>query len=211
VDCQEIVFDWVASQPGLTGAALLAGGLLYGLCGYRFIRILVLVPCIGVGCLLGLLLARSGGLPTLVTVPTLGVLAGLLAQNRPAGAVLLTSTATLAALGGYLAAQMGASMVVTAILVAVFGGISLVLTLLSRATMIMVHTTLLGAALALIGAVGLGAAIAPTLATTFRQLANDFWPTVPLLLLVSSVSLYSYQANVRQGDILTGARAEPRL
>jgi hypothetical protein len=211
VDCQKIVFDWVASQPGLTGAALLAGGLLYGLCGYRFIRILVLVPCVGVGCLLGLLVARSGGLPALVTVPTLGVLAGLLAHNRPAGAVLLTSTATVAALGGYLAAQMGASTLVTAILVAVFGGISMLLTLLSRATMIMVHTTLLGAALTLIGAVGVGTAIAPTLATTFRQLVQDCWPIVPLLLLVSSVSLYSYQANVRQGDILTGARAEPRL
>jgi hypothetical protein len=211
VECQTRLFDWIAAQHGLMGATFLVLGLLYGLCGYRFIRFLVLVPCTGLGCLVGFVLADVAKLPPGVTVPVMGVLGGILAIGHRWGAILLTSTATLGALGAYLTTQAGACLTVVLIGVGICATLGLVLTLLSRQSMIMLHTTLLGAALCVVGFVGLAAATMPEVAGSFRRLAYNYWLVVPLMLLMACVTLYSYQANLRQGDILTGSRVHPQL
>jgi len=211
VDCQKTLFDWIASQPGVTGAVFLAVGLIYGLCGCRLIRFLVVIPCAGLGCLLGLLLARLGNLPPTVTVPALGFLGGLLAARHTRGAVIITGAATLATLGAYLTAQSGACTTVILIVIGVCGGGGLIVAVLSRQAMALLHTTLLGAALSILGFVGLASAVMPSLGSAFRTLTGTYWLIVPVILVVLSITLYTYQANARQGDILTGSRALPRL
>lgn len=211
MDYQKTLFDWIASQPGVTGAVFLAVGLVYGLCGYRLIRFLVVVPCAGLGCLLGLLLARLGNLPPAATVPALGFLAGLLAARHTRGAVIITGAATLATLGAYVTAESGASATVILIVTGVLGGGSLIVAVLSRQAMALLHTTLLGAALCVLGFVGVANAVMPSLGSAFRTLTSNCWLIVPVILVVLSITLYTYQANGRQGDILTGSRALPRL
>jgi len=211
VDCQKALFDWISSQNGVTGAVFLVVGLIYGLCGSRLIRFVVAIPCAGLGCLAGLFLADLGNLPPVVTVPALGFLGGFLATQHPRGAVLMASTATLAALGAYLTTQAGACRTVILIAAGVFGGGSLILAILSKSAMTLLHTTLLGAGLTILGFVGVSNAVMPSLGSAFRTLTHNYWLIVPIVLLGLSVTLYTYQANAGQGDILTGSRANPRL
>lgn len=210
MDLQKAVFDWISNQPALTGLTVAAAGFLYGFCGYRMIRFLVILPMAGLGCLLGLLLSGIAGLPlppALAAGALLGVVIGIAWRQ---GAIMLVGGATWAALGGYLATQFDWPDMVALIVAALFGTTGLVLTAFSRAPMIVLFTTLQGATLIVIGFVGLSDAFVPSLAGTFRGLASSQAVAVPLLILMISVTAFSYQASARQGDLYTGMRSQPR-
>lgn len=212
-DMQRLAFDWVVhgAQPGLTGAALLAVGLLYGLCGYRLIRVLVVVCVAVLGLLGGLVAVAFSGLPAGIVLPLAAVLGGLAAVKWPVPAIVLTGGATWGLLGGYLGAQFGLSDTTACVLMGVLGVGGAVLTLVSRAPMVVLFTTLQGAALMVLGFVGVANDLLPTLGSTFRALAGRNGTVVPVLLLMVTVTAYSYQASARKGDIMSGSRAGPGI
>ncbi|MCK4342949.1 MAG: hypothetical protein KAY37_14645 [Phycisphaerae bacterium] len=209
MDWQKTLFDWAAVQPGLTGAVIFGTGLLYGLCGFRLVRSLLVMPCAALGCLLGALLATLANLPPLPLVPVVGVLGGILAIVRPQVGIILSSGATWAALGGYLALQFGLSEVPALITLAICGVGGAVLTLLSRPVMIILFTTWQGAGLMVIGFVSMSSAVFPSLGVTFRSLAHSQALAVPILLAMVATMAYSYQASARQGNIFTGMQSPP--
>ena len=212
-DVQEMAFDWVTSgaQPGLTGAALLAMGLLYGLCGYRMIRSLVVVCAIGLGLLLGHLVASLAGFSPVIALPTAGLLGGLVALKWRPAAIVAVGGATWALLGGYLAAQFGGQETTVLAATGVFGGLGIILTLVSRAPMVVLFTTLQGAALVVLGMVGIASDLLPALGHTFLRLAGRNGAVVPILLMMMAITAYSYQASSRRGDILSGSEAGPSI
>ncbi len=209
---QTSVFYWVAHQPTLTGLAIFAAGLVFGFVGYRMIRYLIGLPSAGVGALLAGLLAWQ--FPDIPPGPLVGgsaILAGVLGLAFPRPAVVICSAATWAALGAYIATQFGMKDMPVLITAGVLGGSALLLTLISRQPMMLVMTTLLGAGLLIVGFVGVASGIMPGMAATFRGMAAQYSVIVPVLLLMISVMAYSCQALARQGDMVTGAQAQPRV
>lgn len=212
-DIQETAFDWVTggAQPGLTGAALLAMGLLYGLCGYRMIRSLVVVCAIGLGLLAGHLAASLTGLPPIIVLPAGGLLTGLAALKWRSAAIVATGGTTWALVGGYLTAQFGGEETTVLIVAGVLGLLGVILTLVSRAPMVVLFTTLQGAALIVLGMVGVASDAMPALGHTFLSLAGRNGAVVPILLLLMTITAYSYQATSRRGDIISGSEAGPNI
>lgn len=206
IDCQKLVFDWAASQPAVTGAAVLGAGLLYGFQGIRMIRFLILPVCAGAGCLLGLSISQWTPAPAwaaMTGVAILGVVLGLVA---PRSATVLANGVTWAALGAYFASQLGMKEVGTLLTGGVLGLLGTVFAVLSREAAITLSTTLQGAALMVVGFVGLSSNVLPSLGTTFRRIAGDYSLVVPLLLTMLAITAYSIQASTRQGDLLSGSQ-----
>jgi hypothetical protein len=210
MDYQRMLFDWAAAQSGLTGLAILVGGLLYAFCGFRLIRYLLAVPAAGLGAFLGLhAWTYQPQLPVWMFVGAGGIVGGVAAFAIPAATVAVCSGATWGAVGGYLAVQLGAGPLPAAIALGVCGIVGVVLGLISRAPMIVLFTTLQGAALLVIGFVGVASAVLPSLGGTFRALAQSQSLVVPTLLGMLTVTGFSYQASARQGDMFTGSTASP--
>lgn len=206
---QKLVFDWAASQSAITGAAVLGAGLVYGLFGLRGIRFLLPLPTAGIGCLLGWLAASYGNLPV---IPCLGggsLLGLILGIACPRGSTIIVGGATWAALAGYLTNRFGAPDPITLGAMTLFGIGGLVLTAVSRAAMTVLFTTLQGAGLVVVGFVALASDAIPSLGHTFRAMANGHAILVPILLGMVCVTAYSYQASARRGDLFTGMGAEP--
>ena len=86
----------------------------------------------------------------------------------------------------------------------------LVLGLVSREPMAILFTTLQGAGLTIVGFVGLSSTVLPTLGQTFRQMAGNNGLLVPVLIVMLTVTGYSYQASSRQGDIVSGLKDSPQ-
>jgi hypothetical protein len=209
MDFQKLIFDWVSGQHGLTGAFILVAGLLYGFCGARMYRYLVVLPSAGLGALAGAIAAALAGVDALLAAAGAGVVAGILGMAYPRFAAILTGGASWALLGGYIVLQAGGSEFAAFVALCVVGGIGTVLTILSRQPMTIVATTLQGAAMMVIGFVGLSHAILPSLSSTFCTLANSQGLTVPVLMAMLSAMCYSYQASEQQGDIFTGGSRKP--
>lgn len=210
-DCQKILFDWVAAQPGLTGAAVFGAGLLFGICGLRMIRFLVVLSLGGYACLAGLALAALINQPLILVVPGLGALGGVLGLAWPRGALVVSSAVTFGGLGGYLAVQLGLHETAVWVAFGVCGALGAVLALVSRQTMIMLSTVLQGSALMILGFVGIASAAWPTVGSTFRSCANQNSLVVPILMAMLAATAYSFQSMQRQGDIRTGSQTSPRL
>lgn len=210
VDCQAQLFEWAAGQHPASGLVLFAMGLIYGLYGLRWIRFLNLLPAAGIGALVGLMV--SGFVPLAGNLVAAGgaVFFGVVAIAWRRGGIVLTAAATFALIGGYLAFQFGFPEQIVLGTLGLLGLIGALLTALTPKPFALLATALQGAALMVVGFVGLSAQVFPSLASSFCHLAESYGCVVPILLTMVTVTAYSYQANQTRGDILTGAQGTPQ-
>ncbi|MBK9129387.1 MAG: hypothetical protein IPM13_16540 [Phycisphaerales bacterium] len=205
---QHELFEWMASQPGVTGLAVFALGLLCALTGFRMRHFFVTVGAGALGALLGV------GAAAILAVPPMGmaalgsVVAGGLAVVRPTSMTVITGTAAWAGLGCYLANQLRFPEGVALSTTVVAGVLALVLTLVSRPTMTLLCTCIVGSGLMVLGFVGLASATIPSLGATFCTLADRQAIVVPVLVGMLTITTFSYQANARRGDLITGGSGE---
>jgi len=201
---QQFIFNWVAAQSALTGTVIAAAGVVFGLYGFRMLRFLVGLSCAGLGYVGGVLLAGLIQMPELTVVPVLALGGGVFGLLMPSPATILANAATWAVLGAYLTAQFGfptTAGVVAGCLLGCAGG---VLAVLNRRTMVVLMTSVQGAALFIIGFVGLASALMPSVGITFRQWSRHQSLVVPILLLMLVLTAYTCQVNARQGNLRTG-------
>lgn len=201
---QDILFDWVTGQPGVTGAALLAAGAVCGFVGFRFARLIVPFALAGVGALVGEIVAEQLDEATLMPMAA-GAAIGLLVGVRWYTAGLAVSTgATFGLLAQYLFVQFGAPDTAALVALATLVVVGIVLTPLSPRTMPMVTTTLQGTILMIVGFTGLTTAYLPALGRTFCRCASKTELLIPLLLIMLTAMAYSVQSSRQQGDMCTG-------
>ncbi len=205
---QHELFEWMASQPGVTGLAVFALGLLCALTGFRMRRFFVTVGAGGLGALLGVVAASILAVPPMGLAALGSVVGGGLAVFRPNAMTVITGTAAWTGLGYYLANQLRFPESVALMTTLVAGVLALVLTLVSRPTMTLLCTSVVGSALMVLGFVGLASAAIPSLGGTFCTLADRQAIVVPVLLGMMVITTFSYQANARRGDLITGGSGE---
>lgn len=203
-DAQTTLLRWAAEQPGSTGLALLGAGLLYGLIGFRFVRLLVVVSSTVVGAALAHLMIdkyAEGG-RTLVVLA--GVVAGWLAIVKPRTALVMCSGATWAAMLYHLANALAAPHQIAVVAILVAATVAMILTMLCRETMTLLFLTMNGTAAAMLGFIGLAQDLAPTLGYTFRDLAARHPLFVPIFMAILGCTAYTIQANAQRGDLIRG-------
>jgi len=204
VTIQNQVFSWAAQQAVGTGALLLALGLLYGFMGFRFFRVLQLVAAAAMGYIAGLITADAAGVDSTLTGAGFGVALSLLTLVWHEGGVWVIAAATGALLGLFLGQQFKFP---PQVVLVCGGGVAILAVLfvwLCRRSTQVVLTTAQGAMLTIVGFVAFTSAAIPTIGETFREWAADqFWLT-PLLLIMVSITAYSYQSMVQQGDMRSG-------
>ncbi len=203
-------FDWVASQAVLTGAVILAAGLLYTLYGFRMIRCLLVLSAGGLGCLIGLPLAAILNMETMTILPVTGICTGLGALIWPRAGVVFCSATTWAGYISYIAAQLTSNPNTVWVAAGIGGCTGFVLAVLSRQAMSVGLMSLHGALLTALGFVGVMSAALPAVGATFRSWADQPF-VVPGILAMLAATGYSIQEMHRQGDIRTGAQAVVRL
>ncbi len=205
---QQTILFWIGDQPWLTGLVILAAGLLSAFCGYRMARLL-LPAAAAAGAWLGTIaLAPHWNLPEVATAAAAAGLAGAAGLAWPGFASVAGGAVIWGVLGGYLFGQFGLKGTPLIIGLALSGAAGAVLALVCRRTMVMLMTSITGAALIIVGAVGVSGTLLPAFSNTFRLYARD-WPwSVPVLLSMLVMMAYSCQANYRQGDLRTGGTGE---
>ncbi len=204
-NCQGAVFAWIAAQPGLTGMVVFAIGLLFAFQGFRLFRFLLVPSCATVGWVVGWWIADVIDFPMAVAAPTLAAAfaAASLMWYRPAVSVACAGTWT--ALGYYLGVQLGLEPKAAWVCAGVAGGLAILFVWLCFRSMIVILTTLQGAALLVVGFVGFTHAVMPSVESTFRDWAANSRFLVPGLLTMLVATAWSYQAMEQRGDIRSGA------
>ncbi len=210
VDVQRMVFDWAAMQPAAAGLALFGGGLVSGFMGYRLQRVLLGAVNVGVGCLLGWLVAKHFGYPVLLSALGGGALLGFIAVVSGRAALILAGGMLFSGLAGYLGLQLHLPElgVFVALGVGLLAGLGQAA--LCPRSMGVVLTTLVGAVLLVVGFVSLTAALIPSLGSTFRVWASSWSLVIPVLMGMLVVMCWSIQATAQQGDLRTGPQVGPR-
>ncbi len=163
---QDTLFEWIATQPALTGLVILAAGALYGLLGFRLLRFLLVLACLGVGSAIGLVASAFLGQPPAILIALGALLVGGVGAAWKTPATIVTTTAVWAVLGAYLAAQCGLRGTSLWVGLVVSGVAGVILSLVSRQAMAVLVTTLLGAGLMIVGFVGVASTIIPTYASS---------------------------------------------
>jgi len=205
MDYQSLIFRWASFQTDGTSAAIFIFGLLYAFFGFRFARFLLAVSAGGVGAVAGWNLAGLTGLPAVAASLLLAAgMAAVALRYQQVGVVTAAAT-TFAALGYYLAAQLGLHVAVQWVCVSVGGGLGVAFAWLNRRAMPLVVTTVQGTVLMIVGFVGLSNALLPSLGVTLLEWAADWSLLIPAVLGMLWVTAYSCQANAQQGDIRSGA------
>lgn len=207
LDYQAYVLQQAAFWPLSSSLVMFAVGMLYGLQGFRFARLLMALTCGAAGFVLGGIVAHLVGVPPVAGGTTLAGLLGAVALMNLRVGVTVSSTLTLGLLGNYLAIRMGTLPPVPVVAGGVGAVIGLTLAWGGQRTLPILITTVQGAALMVVGFVGVAAALAPSFAGTFVEWANELSPLVPVLITMLVVVGYSIQANLQQGDIRTGSTA----
>jgi MFS family permease len=207
---QRMLFDWVTNEPGLTGGVILLVGIVSGFFGWRMARFLITVYAGIAGYVAALALT-----PLLQQQPPSGLVglvaagvAGLIALGAPRPAMVVLSGALWGVVAAYLATQLGQHGVFVWLPAGMGAMLGTVFGLLCRRTTPLVITTLFGAGLIVVGFVGLANEVLPDVGSTFGGWAQGRSFMIPLLLLMLSVTAYSFQLKERQGEISTGAQAE---
>lgn len=201
---QQLVFNWITAQSGLTGLVVMAAGLLAASHGFRMVRFLLAVCGFGVG------YGAASVLGSLVPLPpsVLGLVAGSVCAAAgvawPQPARVVVSAVTWAIGGAYLAEQFGARGLGWWIPAGLLGATGGVLMLVSPRSMTILMTSLHGAALFLLGFAGVADAVLPVLGGTLRSWAHHRSAILPILLGMLTLTAYSCQANARRGDLRTG-------
>jgi hypothetical protein len=187
---------------------LLAAGLLAAFYGYRLLRVSLPLICAELGYALGAALWPWAGWTMLAIVPFLIVASGTTALVRPRVAAVVASGATWIFLGEFLAARLGLGGATLWLVAALLGSVGTVLTLVSRDSMIVLLTSIHGAAWMIVGLVGLAASLLPALCTTFQNWADDQPLVMPVLLAMLVTTAYTCQINNLRGDLRVGPVAE---
>ena len=198
------LFRWAAGQPAMTGAVILAAGLVYGFFGFRLFRFLLGVTCALLGWMTGCVLGAAGGLPP-VAVGLLGALVlGAFSAKCEKPAVALASGTVWGMFTCYLGSQFGLPREVALIGAALVGGLGVFFSLVCYRTMRVVLTAMQGVALMVVGWVSFSTQLCPEIGVTFRAWAAGQALLVPVLMMMLFVTAYSYQVMHQQGDIKTG-------
>lgn len=203
-DIQTFVFRWALAQPEATSLVIFALGILFGLQGFRFARVLLAMTCAAGGFFVGTVVAALTQTPGFLLASLLAGGLGALAVWKYHIGIGVGSMVTFAAVGHYLVTRFGVlpSTVLLTWLVGAAFGLSLFY-LYKRQTPIVV-TTVQGAALMIVGFLGLASRVAPSLAETFVSASTDYPIMVPILAIMLIVLGYSVQASAHQGDVTTG-------
>lgn len=209
VSYQYLLFDWVAGQPWLTGAVILGVGLLSAFYGVRMLRLLLCIYCGTAGYAIGAVAAELANLPLAVAAGA-ALVCGAAAVAWPKPATVAVSGATWAVLGAYFADELALRDYLIWSATGLCGGIALLMTVLCRRGMTVLLTSLHGAAMMIVGFVGLSATALPSISVTFRAWSSGRSLVVPVLMGMLVATAYSCQANFCQGNIVTGSEAGPR-
>lgn len=203
-DIQESLFRWAGAQNPSTALMIVGVGLLFALQGFRFARFLFAFTAGGAGFLIGGIIAAVLGLPAPPTAIFCGAILGGLGMYRFAIGACISSMFIFSMLVANLVARFTGdpNPILFGLGVGCLVGLSL-RWICARAMPIIV-TTVEGAALLIVGFVGLASGLAPSLGQTFV----DWSQTIPLLTPAMMVMLfvlgYSVQSNAQQGDVRTG-------
>jgi hypothetical protein len=205
---QQALLAWIATQPWLTGAVILAAGLLSSFYGFRMSRLL-LPAASAAGAWLAVTALSPQlapvGLSSMTTAAAAAGLAGVAALAWPAFGDCIGGGVVCGVLGGYLLGQFGLKGSPILIGLALCGCAGAVMALVCRRGMPVLLTSAMGGGLMIVGFVGMAGTLLPSLSETFRRFARD-WPlSMPVLLVMLIAMGYSCQANLRQGDIRGGA------
>jgi hypothetical protein len=195
---QSLIFHWAEQQDVFTGLVLLGLGACYTLQGFRFARVLMgLASAVMAVAFLG---AWTDAWIALLA----GVAVGLLAVAAGGLGLIIASTLTFAAMGYYLAAQIGLPIEAVAAAALVGGLAGVVAPRFYRRTLPLILTSLHGSAVLIISFVCLAGACLPSMAETFISWSASISFMAPTALLLFVVTGLSVQLNARQGDIETG-------
>jgi hypothetical protein len=204
-DYQDFAFHWATGQTLLTGVVIIGIGLLFALQGFRFARPLFALTSAVAGFVLGLVLGET------LKVPSFPISAGLAGVLGAAGLVrfrlgiVIASTLVFSLLAQYLTSRFSSNP--SNLLFALVFGAALGLSLrwVCMRSLPIIVSVLQGAALMVIGFVGVADNLAPSLANTFTDWARTIPLMIPVLMTMLFVLGYSVQANQQQGDMQTGA------
>jgi hypothetical protein len=203
-DFQTIAFRWITQQDAPLALLVFGLGMLYAFQGFRMFRALLVLSagicgwCAGAHtCTLFSFDPRLGGL-----LGTATFVAACLKSQKLGVAVL--SAAFWGLLAGYLAHQMHMPVAAAYGSVLVCGGLGMLFAHLNYMPMTVVLTTVQGAILMMIGAVGMTDKYMPTVAETFRSWSYSQSLLVPILLVMVGVMAFSIQSNARKGDMRSG-------
>lgn len=205
VDVQDLAFRWASYQSVATALALLAIGLLSLLQGFRFARFLLAVTTGGGGFLFAYLGASLIGTPPLAIAAGVGAVLGALALFQFRVGIVLSSGVVFAVLAHYLAGRFIADPLYLLIAGAVGGAFGLAMKWICYRHLPIILTTTQGAAVLIVAFVGLTSDLAPSLASTFVEWSGRIALMIPVLMTMLFVLGYSVQANMQQGDMMTGA------
>ncbi len=205
VDYQNLIFRWAEMQTTLTGAVVFALGLLCGLQGFRFVRMLLPIWCMLVAFHFGLLLADWYLLPRAMTPALLAATVGFITLMRYEAARVLAAGSTYGLIAYYLAFQLGLPSFAMSTFGALAASAGVTHAWVRGRSLPLLLTTTYGAGLILTAYVITTNSLIPTLGVTFVQWADRVALMVPALLVMLGVMNYSCQCNLQQGDIRTGA------
>ncbi len=204
---QDAAFHWVSREPGTVGGVILIGGLVCGFFGHRLFGGLLVLGASLLGWLGGLVAGELTGVPA-AALGAVGVVlcGGVAALWRRAG-VVVSCGGTWALMGAYLSGQIGLKGLLVVCVTAALGLLGALFAYLCYRTMTVVLTTLQGAALIVVGFVGLSHDYLPSVGATLMEWSHDYSLLSPVLIAMIFVTAYSYQQMTQQGDIRTGASA----
>lgn len=205
IDLQDIVFRWASHQSQSTSLALFVAGLLFLLQGFRFARFLLALTCGGGGYMIAYAVATAMRVPPFPVAACVGGFLGALAMIQFRLGIVVSSTFVFAILAHFLTSKFTNNP--TTVLVADGLGAALGLSLkwICYRNLPIISTTIQGTAILLVAFVGITADLAPSLAATFVEWGSKIPLMMPMFMVMLFVLGYSVQANMQQGDMLTGA------
>ncbi len=203
-DYQGMIFNWASAQDELTSLVVFALGLCFALHGFRFQRALLALSCMVIGCGLGAVVANAWDLPASAIGMMTGGVCGLAALRWGGFGLGMAAVGTFAALGHYLAYQLGmpTPLVLGATTIGGLGGLASVWVYTRPLPMVL--TAIQGSGLMVVGFVGLMSGVLPAVGSTFMSWSASFSLLVPIILTMLVTTGLAYQSSA-QFDLQTGA------
>ncbi|MFO0839740.1 MAG: hypothetical protein U1D55_14595 [Phycisphaerae bacterium] len=204
IDYQHLVFDWASTQSSLTAAVVMALGLLCGLQGFRFARMLMPIWCMLMAFHAGIVTAESLHLPISMTAVLCAAVIGFVTVANPKAARVTAAATTYGFIGYYFSFQAGLPdfAAFTFAFLGMCGGLAQAW--IRGRNLPIVLTTFYGATLMIVAYVIATNRIAPDLGTTFVRWSERLGMMIPTVLFMLGVMNYSCQLNLQQGDLRTG-------
>lgn len=186
------------------GLFIFGVGMLFGFEGWRFYRVLLGAVLAGVGWIAGIIVGQQFHFPGMLLSLVGMVLGVLIAWKAKRLGETLGTGAVLGAYGLYLGEQMHFPGLWPLACGGVMGAIGGMFANVAPRTIPTLTTALLGGFLIVVGVIGLTATYIPSFSSTFRDWAHS-WPLIgPIMVAMAIVMSYSYQANHRQGNMVSG-------